>query len=185
MKAAAAAVPMLVRYVFCSIETGEIMGSMSADHDVGFVHVPAGHMAFESFEATPGTHYSNGTDLVAYTPEQAALKASKPAYAAQWSNDTCSWQDLRTLDGIRDEAAGTVLRLMDEAEARQVRPLRDYTALSLIALPSPEQVADRAVEAACLVEAYTLMQQLRTKLAAITAATTQAELDAATALPPT
>jgi len=175
---------MLIRYVFCAIDTGEVMGWMSADHDLGFVHVPEGHLAFESLDATAATHYSNGTELVAYTSAQAALKAAPPAYAARWSNATCSWQDLRTLDGARDEAAQVVLQRMAEAEASQVRPLRDYTALGLIASPTPAQVADRAVEAARLVDAYTLMQQLRTKLEAITAATTQAELDAAIALPP-
>jgi hypothetical protein len=177
--------PLRVRYVFCAIETGEIMGSMAADHDLGFVHVPAGHLAFESLEATAATHYSNGLELVAYTTQQAALKATPPAYFARWSNVTCSWQDLRTLDGARDEAAQVVLQRMTEAEASQVRPLRDYTALGLIASPTPAQVADRAVEAARLVDAYSLMQQLRTKLGAISAATTQTELDAAVALPPT
>lgn len=176
--------PMLVRYVFCDIDTGEVMGWMSADHDLGAVHVPDGQLAFESLEATAATHYCDGYLLRAYTPEQAALKATRPAYPARWSNESCTWLDLRTLDGARDEAAQAVLQSMAEAEAKQVRPLRDYTALSLIASPTAEEVADRAVEASRLVAAYSLMQQLRTKLAAIDAATSQAELDTATALPP-
>ncbi len=177
-------VRVLVRYVFCDVDSGEIMCTLTADHDVGSLHVPPGQVAFESLTATAATHYSDGYLLHAYTPEQAACKAARPAHAARWSNATMQWQDLRTFDGVRDESAQAVLRRMAEAESSQMRPLRDHAALGLIASPTPEQLAALEVEAARLTAAYALMLQLRTKLAAINAATTQTELDAANALPP-
>lgn len=175
---------MLTRYVFCATDTGEIMGTMSADHNLGTVHVPPGQVAYPSLDATAATHYHSGGALTAYTPAQAVRKATPPAYAAKWSNSTCLWQDQRTFDGYKASAAEAVMRRMLDAEARQVRPTRDYLAMTLIILPTPAQIAARNAEAERMTTAYSLMAQLRSKLAAVNAATTQAQLDAANALPP-
>ena len=176
---------MLHRCVFCANDTGEIMGMMSADHDLGAAPARPGQTAFESISATAATHYSSGSQLVAYTAAQAARKASPPAYPARWSNATGDWQDLRTLEGTRDQAAEEIVRRMATAESTQLRPTRDYLAMTLIVLPTPAQIAARNAEAQRMTAAYNLMTQLRAKLAAINAATTQAQLDAANAMPPT
>lgn len=171
------------RYVFCAVDTGELVGTMAADHDLGAVHVPAGQVAFASSDATAATHCARAAALVAYTPAQAAAKAARPGYPARWSNATCTWQDLRTFESGRDSAAESVMQRMAIAEASQLRPTRDYLAMTLIVLPTPAQMAARNAEASRLSAAYTGMERLRTKLAAINAATTHAQLDAATALP--
>jgi hypothetical protein len=45
---------------------------------------------------TSTTHYVSNGQAIAYTPEQAALKATRPSRHHSWSNSTFSWTDLLT-----------------------------------------------------------------------------------------
>jgi hypothetical protein len=40
--------------------------------------------------------YVSNNEYVAYTSEQRALKDNRPYYPAKWSNNTMSWEDLRS-----------------------------------------------------------------------------------------
>ena len=48
-------------------------------------------------------YYVVNSALVAYTPEQAQLRANKPRPRAKWSNATMAWLDDRTLEQARSD----------------------------------------------------------------------------------
>lgn len=52
--------------------------------------------------ATDATHYVAAGALVAYTAEQRAAKAARPAWARRWSNASMQWEDGRTLEQYQD-----------------------------------------------------------------------------------
>lgn len=54
------------------------------------------------------THYVLDNVLVAYTPEQAAAKAAKPNYPAEWSNESFEWIDLRTLAEVKAQQKAAI-----------------------------------------------------------------------------
>lgn len=53
--------------------------------------------------ASPSTHYFNGTELVAYTAEQAAAKAVLMPGCWKWSDVSMSWEDKRVLADVQAE----------------------------------------------------------------------------------
>lgn len=88
------------RYVIGRASTGEILRSVSCDSSQLDGQVLAGEVLDLSDDAEASSHYFAGGALVAYTPEQAAAKARRPADCV-WSNATMAWKDQRSLDQAR------------------------------------------------------------------------------------
>ena len=94
---------MFVDYALFDLATGYVMRAGTCyDTDLK-LQVLDGAVAVEgSFERT--THYyANGT-VVAYTPEQRALRASNPRKPSVWSNAAMAWVDARTIAHAKADA---------------------------------------------------------------------------------
>lgn len=90
------------RYVLAYAATGEIDATVSCDSTQAANIAQPGMVLVYSSTATAATHYVSGGSLVAYTAEQAAAKAERPAYESAWSNASMSWVDTRTLQQAKD-----------------------------------------------------------------------------------
>ena len=161
---------------------GEIIQTGScAEHDLASMGA-AGSTCIEG-EGHPATHHVVDGQIVAYTAVQAQAKATRPNFPARWSNASMGWVDIRTLDDAKAEAVAAVMDAIVAAEDKEARPTRDYIALTLIKSPTAAQTLAKKAEGDRVLAAYTGMLQLRAKLAAVNASTTQQQLDAAIALP--
>lgn len=85
---------MKQRFVFADDETGELLRAEACEA----AHAGSGETAIEHPTATNATHYFDGAELIEYTSQEYARKAQRPAYRAQWSNETRTWVDLRTFE---------------------------------------------------------------------------------------
>lgn len=52
-------------------------------------------------EGEPRTHYVTNGQIVAFTPEQRALRDVRPPYPARWDNTLMAWVDLFDVDSAR------------------------------------------------------------------------------------
>jgi hypothetical protein len=86
-------------YVVFDPATGEILRAGHCQDSDLELQDPNGNV-LES-DAQDDTHYVVDGEVVAYTDDQAAAKASRPTYPATWSNTTFVWVDDRALDKVR------------------------------------------------------------------------------------
>ena len=89
--------PPWLPYLVYATGTGEILRMGSCPLDLFATEVGPGEGILLGLVQSTGTHFVRGETLVPYTPEQAALKASPPAFPAAWSNTQFAWVDLRDL----------------------------------------------------------------------------------------
>jgi len=108
---------MIARYVIVDTASGEIVRTVACDAFSVGAQAQAGETCIEHASARRETHYYDGGAIVEYTQEQASAKALRPAHAAQWSNSTLSWTDLRTLASAR---AGKWEEIKAERVAREM-----------------------------------------------------------------
>lgn len=84
--------------ILYSITTGEIEANVRVqDELVGMVAGPGQGFLEAPPDVTYMTHYVSSGMLAAYSPEQRAAKANRPAHRAEWSNTLMAWLDQRTL----------------------------------------------------------------------------------------
>lgn len=73
---------------------GEIVLEFTCFEEQRDANVPAGMGVLEvPYDVTAATHWVSNGQLVAYTPEQASLKASPPGFGYIWDETTKSWID--------------------------------------------------------------------------------------------
>lgn len=106
----------MTRYVVAGQDTGEIVSIINCDEAQAEAAAAAGGVVVvESADATPKTHYVSGGAAVGYTPEQAAAKASRPTYDAEWSNVAMTWVDQRTIDRAKIDKRAEIKKARDAA----------------------------------------------------------------------
>jgi hypothetical protein len=82
--------------------SGEIRRSVTCPADIVALQAADGEAVLQG-RADDSTHYVADGALVAYTSEERARKAARPAGPCAWSNATRAWIDLRTLEQRRAE----------------------------------------------------------------------------------
>ena len=102
-----------MKYVIYNPADGEIVayGEHPSPTDMGLGTL------LTNVEGTTATHYVANSQVVAYSPSQAAAKSTAPSYAARWSNGSFSWVDARTLDQAKAETWETIRIARDANQA--------------------------------------------------------------------
>jgi hypothetical protein len=79
---------------------GEILRVVDCPEGMLEIQAQPGESALVG-DADDLSHYVAGGELVLYAPDEAAAKASRPAWAAGWSNTAMGWIDPRTLADLK------------------------------------------------------------------------------------
>jgi hypothetical protein len=95
--------------------SGEIRRSVTCPADIVALQAADGEAVLQG-RADDSTHYVADGALVAYTSEERARKAARPAGPCAWSNATRAWIDLRTLEQRRAERWAQIKAARDAAE---------------------------------------------------------------------
>ena len=99
-------------YIQYQITTGEIIASGVTNTDVLPFVVLEGNNYLEGYGANATQYVVNG-EIVDYTTEQQATKATKPNYECAWSNITFQWVDTRTAEQKNDEESDAAIAKRD------------------------------------------------------------------------
>lgn len=106
-------------FVLYTLGGGEIHISGSCqDEDFAAQEKPG--LGLLEGQGTNATHYVSNGRLVEYSDEQKAAKASRPQWAAQWSNEEMRWLDPRSLDQLK---ASKWAQLKEQRAAEEYAPL--------------------------------------------------------------
>ena len=108
--------------VVYQLASGEIQRIVDCPEEMLELQAGPGELvAVADGDVSDATHFVVGLAVVAYTQAQAAVKAARPRYAAEWSNATMQWSDLRTIDQVRDDRWSTM------KDAREAFELGGFT----------------------------------------------------------
>ncbi len=103
------------RLVIFDRGTGELLRIVECPADMADVQASTSEVSFADETATAQTHYLNKGALTAYTPAQAASKATQPSYPSRWSDALLGWEDLRSVFRSRDAQWGRIKTLRNAA----------------------------------------------------------------------
>lgn len=102
----------MTTYIRYEIATGEIDYLGSSDTDVLPFDIPDGYASMEGYGVNQANFVANSA-IQQYTIAQQVTKANKPIYKCVWSNETFTWNDIRTPEQQNSDAEGAAISTRD------------------------------------------------------------------------